>query len=109
MATKKRKIQTKTKPSFARRFAQKYLLSSQALPFVITFTCLGLFFVLIRMKGIEQDYQYHEVSKAINQSKTENKELKAEKARMLSVKNLRTFAKKFNLKEPDEKQIVIIP
>lgn len=109
MATKKRKTQVKTKPSAIKQFAQKYLFSSQSLPFVLTFTFLGIFFVLIRMKGIEQDYQFNELTKATNQAKAENKELKAERARMLSVKNLRVFAKKFNLQEPDEKQIVIIP
>ena len=109
MATKRKKTQVKNKPSFLKEFAQKYLFSSETLPFVLTFTFLGIFFVLIRMKGIEQDYQYNELSKAIEQSRAENKELKAERARMLSVKNLRFFAKQFNLQEPDEKQIVIIP
>tara|TARA_Y100000780_G_scaffold232593_1_gene268195 strand:+ start:50523 stop:50735 length:213 start_codon:yes stop_codon:yes gene_type:complete len=70
---------------------------------------MGILFVLIRMKGIEQDYKFNEVAKTLKIKQIENKELKADRARMLSVKNLKGFAKRFNLKEPDEKHIIIIP
>jgi len=35
--------------------------------------------------------------------------LKADRASVLSVKKLKGFAKENNLKEPDEKHIIIIP
>lgn len=78
-------------------------------PFVIAFTCLGILFVLIRMKGVEQDYHAHDISKKIKEISVENKELKADKARLLSNKNLKKMASKYKLKEPEEKQIIIIP
>lgn len=61
------------------------------------------------MKGIEQDYKFNDIADKIKIQRNENKKLKAEKARMLSVKKLQNFAKKHNLKEPDEKHIIIIP
>jgi len=88
---------------------EKYILTSQTFPLVLVFSTLGILFVLIRMKGIEQDYQINEIAKQIKIESIENKELKADRARVLSVKNLRGFAKKYNLKEPNEKHIIIIP
>jgi hypothetical protein len=61
------------------------------------------------MKGIEQDYRFSDLTKKIKIEETENKELKAERARMLSIKNLKGFAKRYKLKEPNEKHIIIIP
>lgn len=61
------------------------------------------------MKGIEQDYQYNEVAKLISKEKLQNKELKAQRAKLMSVKQLKGFAQKFDLKEPDEKHVLIIP
>jgi|TARA_Y100000748_G_C15474188_1_gene480057 hypothetical protein len=61
------------------------------------------------MKGIEQDYQYNDIAKRIKVQKIQNKELKAKRARELSVKRLKAYAKKYNLNEPDEKRIIIIP
>ena len=61
------------------------------------------------MKGIEQDYKYNEIAKRINIQKIQNKELKAKRARELSVKKLKSYAVKFNLEEPSEKKVIIIP
>jgi hypothetical protein len=88
---------------------QKYILTSQTLPLILVLSTLGILFVLIRMKGIEQDYKFHEITKLLNVEKTENKELKAQRAQELSIKKLQSFSKKFDLKEPDEKHIIIIP
>lgn len=79
------------------------------MPLIFVLSTIGILFVLIRMKGIEQDYKFNEVAKQIKIERLENKELKAQRARMLSVKMLKSFSKKFNLKEPDEKHIIIIP
>lgn len=79
------------------------------MPLIFVLSTIGILFVLIRMKGIEQDYKFNEISKQIKIEKIENKELKAQRARMLSIKKLKGFSKKFKLKEPDEKHIIIIP
>ncbi len=86
-----------------------FITSSQGMPIVLAFVALTIFFVLIRMKGIEQDYKYNELVKQIDRVNIENKELKARKASHMSVKKLREMANKYNLKEPSNKQIIVIP
>jgi cell division protein FtsL len=103
-----RRTSTKTSPNLINKTIQK-ITDMDVFPFVVAFTCLGILFVLIRMKGVEQDYHAHEVSNKIKQVTIENKELKADKARLLSTKNLKRMATKYKLKEPEEKQIIIIP
>jgi hypothetical protein len=61
------------------------------------------------MKGIEQNYKLNEIQKVVDIHKIKNKELKALKARELSIKKLKAYAKKFDLAEPDDKRIIIIP
>lgn len=109
MSARKRKSTRKRDENEIKAFFGKYVFTSQTLPFVFFFSILGILFVLIRMKGIEQDYQFNELAKNLKVQKIENKELKADRARMLSVKHLKGFAKKFELKEPDEKHIIVIP
>lgn len=91
------------------KFISDRLITSQTLPLIFVVSILGIMFVLIRMKGIEQDYKYNEIAKRINVQVLQNKELKAKKARELSVKQLKAYANKFELNEPDEKRIIIIP
>lgn len=79
------------------------------MPAFFAFTIIGALYVLTRMKGIEQDYKYNDIAKRIDIQKIQNKELKAKKARELSVKNLKAYAKKFKLQEPDEKHIIVVP
>ncbi|MBC77321.1 MAG: hypothetical protein CME64_15050 [Halobacteriovoraceae bacterium] len=109
MAARKRRKTSKREENEIKLFFSKYIFTSQTLPFIFVFSVMGILFVLIRMKGIEQDYKFNEVAKTLKIKQIENKELKADRARMLSVKNLKGFAKRFNLKEPDEKHIIIIP
>lgn len=85
------------------------LFSPTVLPFTLTFSCMAVLFVTIRMKSIEQAYQFNGLSQQINKAVVQNKELKAQRARLLSVKNLHAFAEKFNLKEPGPEQIILIP
>ena len=91
------------------KYVSDKVFTSQTLPLIFVVSILGIMFVLIRMKGIEQDYKYHEVAKRIKIQKVQNKEFKAKRAKELSVKQLKAYAKKFNLQEPDEKRIIIIP
>ena len=110
MSVKKRpKSRSAKKDHFLKEFLNQYILTSQTFPLICVLATLGVMFVLIRMKGLEQDYKFSDISKKIKIQETENKELKAERARMLSIKNLKGFAKKYKLKEPDEKHIIIIP
>lgn len=85
------------------------LFGSNYLPYILTFAAIGIMFVLIRMKGVEQQYKYNEIAQKIEKVTFDNKDLKARKARLLSVKNLRRFAKKYDLKEPSQKQIIVMP
>ena len=99
----------KKKNNIFLNFISDKIFTSQTLPLIFVFTVIGIMFVLIRMKGVEQDYKYNEVAKRIDIQKIKNKELKAHRARELSIKKLNSYAKKFNLNEPDEKHIIIIP
>lgn len=85
------------------------LLSNQVFPFVLTFFVLGLLFVLFRMKGVELDYKITAVNKDIEKVVLDNKELKAKRARLLSVKRLRKMANKYELSQPKQRQIIVLP
>jgi hypothetical protein len=100
---------TRKKQNLFLKYVSDKVFTSQTLPLIFVVSILGIMFVLIRMKGIEQDYKYHEVAKRIKIQKVQNKEFKAKRAKELSVKQLKAYAKKFNLQEPDEKRIIIIP
>ena len=99
----------KKKQNIILKFISDRIITSQSLPLIFVVSILGVMFVLIRMKRIEQDYKYNELAKRIKVQKIQNKELKAQKAKELSIKNLKAYAKKFELSEPDEKRIIIIP
>ena len=90
-------------------YVKQIVFSNQVFPFVLTFFILGLLFVLFRMKGVELDYKITSVNKDIERVTLDNKELKARKARLLSVKRLRKMANKYGLKQPRQKQIIVLP
>lgn len=90
-------------------FLNKYVFTSQTLPLVFVLSTIGILFVLIRMKGIEQDYKFNELAKKIKFERIHNKQLKANRAKLLSIKKLEILSKKYNLREPNEKHIIIIP
>lgn len=92
-----------------KNFFNKYILTSQTMPLIFVLSTIGILFVLIRMKGIEQDYKFNELTKQIKIQRIENKEIKAQRARMLSINKLKAYSKQFKLEEPDEKHIIIIP
>lgn len=85
------------------------IFSSRGFPLILTFTMLGILFVLFRMKGIEMEYKLSDINRTIDNVSLENKELKAQKARLLSVNQLNQLAKKFDLKQPGQGQIIVIP
>ncbi len=87
----------------------EFLFNPKALPFTLTFTTLAILFVGFRMKGIEQAYLLNTIENDIHKVTIHNKELKAQRAREMSVPRLREFAAKYALKEPGPEQIILIP
>lgn len=85
-----------------------FFMSNQVFPFVLIFFVIGISFVLFRMKGVDLDYKIADVRKDMKYIEQEGKELKAKKARLLSVKRLRSLASKYGLSQPKQKQIIII-
>ena len=85
------------------------LLSSQGLPIVLSLVVITVLFVLFRMKGIELNYEIATVKKDVEKIRVEGKELKAKKARLLSVSNLRKMARNYNLAQPKQHQIIVVP
>lgn len=101
-------LRKKGKFKFNNRLME-FLFNPQALPFTLTFTTLAILFVAFRMKGIEQAYSLNNINQDIEKAIIRNKELKAERAREMSVPKLREFAVKYDLKEPGPEQIILIP
>ncbi|MFT6068781.1 MAG: cell division protein FtsL [Bacteriovoracaceae bacterium] len=99
---------TKRKIQISNRLKETFF-SSQGLPLSLAFITISILFVLFRMKGVELDYKVNEVNSKIEKHLLENKELKAKKAKMLSTKNLRHMASKHSLKQPTQKQIIVVP
>lgn len=87
----------------------EFFFNPSALPFTLTFTTLAVLFVGFRMKGIEQAYQVNNIQNDIHKAIIRSKELKAQRAREMSVPRLREFAVKYDLKEPGPEQIILIP
>ncbi len=87
----------------------EFLFNPAALPFTLAFTTLAVLFVAFRMKGIEQAYLLNNIQSDIQKATIRNKELKASRAREMSVPRLREFAVKYDLKEPGPEQIILIP
>ncbi len=86
-----------------------FLFNPQALPFTLTFTTLAVLFVAFRMKGIEQAYSLNTINGNMQKAIIHNKELKAQRAREMSVPKLREYAAQYGLKEPGPEQIILIP
>ncbi len=101
-------LRKKGKIAFNNRLIE-FLFNAKALPFTLTFTTLAVLFVGFRMKGIEQAYELNTITNNIYKATIRNKELKAQRAREMSVPKLREFAVKYDLKEPGPEQIILIP
>ena len=61
------------------------------------------------MKSVEQDYLISQKRKEIKKVNDLNKALKADRAKALSTKNLSRIAKSHKMKEPSQKQIILVP
>lgn len=108
-ATRTRKAANKKSDSVIKDKMKAIFLSAQGLPIVLSFIVITILFVLFRMKGVEMNYQISSLNKDIEKVKVEGKELKAKKAKHLSVKNLRKMAKTYRLQQPKQHQIIVIP
>ena len=112
MVMKKKATRSKSKSkvnSTISDFFKKVFFSSQGMPIMLTLSVLGILFVLFRMKGIELNYKITNINKDIEKVSLESKELKAKRARQLSVKNLRKMAQKYDLRQPKQSQVMVIP
>ena len=61
------------------------------------------------MNNVEIGYKIAFINKDMEKIVLENKELKVKKAKLLSSNRLKSFAKKYKLRQPKQKQIIIIP
>lgn len=76
--------------------------------FFSLFIILAVSFVVVRMKGIELDYAVHLANKEYKEINIKNKELKAERASLLSVDRLRKVSSEYNLTAPTQNQVIVI-
>lgn len=104
MATRKRKSKLKKK----NRDYLKYLKSSETIALISLFFLSAILFVLLRMKAVDMGIELAKHNKNYESIISQNKELKAKKAGLLSAVNLRKFARKHKLHEPKAKQIIVV-
>ena len=88
---------------------KEIVFSTKGFPIFLSFTTLAILFVLFRMKNVEMDYTISKTNREIEKVVLDNKELKAKKARMLSAEKLRKLASAYNLDQPKQDQIIVIP
>lgn len=94
---------------FSKKNLSNLFFSFESFPIILSLALLALLFVLVRMRGIEQDYKFNDLTQQISRAMYENRDLKARRAKLLSAKNLRVMATKFNMEGPKQNQIIIIP
>lgn len=105
----KRNKQAENIQSKVVNYVKKIVLSSQGFPICLTFVLVAFLFVVFRMKVIEFEDKISKVNYDIEKIVRENKTLKAKKAKLLSPNRLRALAKKYNLSEPKQEQIILVP
>ncbi len=107
MARSTRKSKKDDLAIFAR--LKSIFTSTQGFPIFLTLTVLAVMFVLFRMKSVEMDYQLADINREVDQVTLYNKELKAQRAQLLSVNRLRELASRHNFKQPRKDQIIVVP
>ncbi len=70
---------------------------------------LSIALIYTRMKCVEMGYELNTLEQEIKKKNIETKEFKANKANLLSSENLNMLARKHQLFEPDQTQIIVIP
>ena len=98
----------KSKNDFKKKL-KAIFLSAQGMPIFLSLIVITVLFVLFRMKTVEVKYKIVLIKKDIEKVRIEGKELKAKKAKHLSVKNLRKLARTYNLQQPRKSQLIVIP
>jgi cell division protein FtsL len=74
----------------------------------LVFALLSVLMVLFRMRAIEIDYEIDKVGQRILKEQLENKELNANKAKLLSTERLMQLAKDNGLDKAQQHQIIVI-
>ena len=85
------------------------LKNGNVLSMVIFLAIISFLAVMFRMKGVELDYKISKKNKETRKITQENKNLKAERAKELSIENLNRLARKHKMKEPSQKQVIVVP
>ena len=88
---------------------KNFFKDSATISIIFVFVVISFFAVSYRMKSVELDYEKIEVEKSLKKVQAKNKRLKAQRAKLLSVEELNQLAKRLEMKEPSQKQIIVIP
>lgn len=99
----------KIKPATKTRDWKKSLFTSRFIPLIACFLLLGLAYVIVRMKNVEQDYALHQLRLETSRLEKKLRTLKTEQAKLLSVQNLRQWSKENNLVVPGPERMLVIP
>ena len=90
-------------------FKNSKLFSSKIFVFFFVAISLASLFLMFRLKNVELDYEIAAITKRIDQLKTENRDLHAKKAKLLSSENLKKYAWKLGFVEPKSDKILVVP
>ena len=107
MAIKKQVSESIFKRGFRR--VKEIVFSTKGFPIFLSVVMLAVLFVVFRMKTIEFEDKISKVNVDIEKVSIENKRLKAQKAKLLSPVRLKKLARQYNLSEPGQEQIILVP
>ena len=88
---------------------KNFFKDSTTIGIILIFILISFLAINYRMKSVELDYVFGEESKNKKVANLKLKRLKAERAKELSINNLNKLAKKLKMKEPSQKQIIVVP
>lgn len=88
---------------------KSFFKDSVTLSIMIIFILIAFAAVTYRMRAVELDYEKTKIRKQKKETITRNKMFKAKRAKLLSIENLNSYAKKLKMAEPKPKQIIVIP